>query len=357
VVRVAQRIVGSVPARSQRARAERLYRWILDNVEEGEETDGRRVIIGRHGNRWRGFIELCRALSLPVEYAVAHNRLYPPPAGPIDAAFDYDEPVLRLELENQVVWLTVGDKYAPFGYLPAQIRGTRAYRLGTPRPQPVVIPSGATRDGFDTEGSGELHADGSAHLDLVQSFSGKLAIVLRGVLAKEPQSQQKSFVEGRLFGRALKGSRVTSFEFQQADDLDKPLILKAKVEVPNFAQLRGPDLVLSPPFAPNLSQLVGLAARTTPLVISESVEQTLKLKLKLPDNARSGPVLANKLRQEDREAVLADHAAGDSLFLERSVRLPAGRVSIEQYSAFARYINDVTDALSSQITIRLRAAH
>lgn len=355
VTRIAQRIVTPLPATPQLARAEKLYHWVLDNVEEGDETDGRRVIVGRRGNRWRGFIELCRALAIPVEYAVAHNRLYPPPAGPIDAAFDYDEPVLRLELDKRVVWLTVGDKYAPFGYLPAQIRGTRAYRLGTPKPEAVEIPAGTTRDGFDTVGTGELLADGSARLELVQSFSGKIAIILRGVLAKEPQSEQKSFVEGRLFGRALKGSRVSSFEFQQTDELDKPLILKAKVEVPSFAQHRGSELVVPPPFTTNLSSLVSLAVRTTPLVISESVEQSLELTLKLPDGSQSSPAAARQLRQQDREAVIADRTEGSTLVLKRSVRVPAGRVSVDEYQTFARYINEVTDALSSQFAIRLRA--
>jgi tetratricopeptide (TPR) repeat protein len=356
LVRVAERIVAPLPMSAQLARAQRLYRWVLDNVEEGEEADGRRVIVGRHGNRWRGFIELCRALSIPVEYAVAHNRLYPPPAGPIDAAFDFDEPVLRLELDRKVVWLTVIDKYAPFGYLPAQIRGTRAYRLGTLEPTLEQIPAGATRDGFDTTGTGELKTDGSAQLDLVQSFSGKLAIVLRGMLAKEPQAQQKSFVEGRLFGRALKGSRVKSFEFLQADDLDKPLILKAVIDVPDFTQIHGSEIVLPPPFTPNLSSLVALAARTTPLVISESVEQSLELRLKLPRGATLSALGSRKLIQEDREALLADRVEGDTLILSRSVRMPAGRVSTDDYANFARYITEVTDALSSQITIRVKAA-
>ena len=63
IVRVAKRIVTPLPESQQLARAQRLYRWVLDNVEEGEESDGRHIIIGRHGNRWRGFIELCRAVS------------------------------------------------------------------------------------------------------------------------------------------------------------------------------------------------------------------------------------------------------------------------------------------------------
>jgi tetratricopeptide (TPR) repeat protein len=356
IVRVAKRIVGSLPETQQLARARKLYRWVLDNVEEGEETDGRHIVIGRHGNRWRGFIELCRALAIPVEYAVAHNRLNPPPAGPFDAAFDYDEPVLRLSVDNKPVWLTVVDKYAPFGYLPAQIRGTQAYRLGQANPVLESIPLGATRDGFDTDGTGELHADGSAHLNLVQTFSGKLAIVLRNVLAQEPQSQLKSFVEGRLFGRALQGSRVVSFEFLHQADLDQPLVLKVSVDVPAFAQVRGKEIILPPPFTPNLTQLVALATRTTPLILTESSEQHLTLRLKLPEGTHVGTLAKKILRQEDREVIISDRSEPDMLVLDRSVRMPAGRVAIAQYATFSQYVREASDALSSQFTLRLGTA-
>ena len=353
IVRVAKRIVSPLPEEQQLERAKRLYRWILDNVEEGEEADGRHIIIGRHGNRWRGFIELCRASGIPIEYAVAHNRLNPPPAGPFDVAFNYDEPVLRLTVDKKPVWLTVVDKYAPFGYLPAQIRGTEAYRLGLANPTLETIPLGATRDGFDTDGTGELHSDGSAHLDLVQTFSGKLAIVLRNVLAQEPQSQLKSFVEGRLFGRALQGSRVISFEFIHQADLDSPLVLKASVDVPAFAQIRGKEMVLPPPFTPNLTQLVALASRTTPLILTESSEQHLTLRLKLPSGAKVGSLAKKVLRQEDREVIIADRGDADALVLDRSVRMPAGRVAIERYAAFSQYVREASDALSSQFTVKL----
>jgi len=353
IVRVAKRIVSPLPETQQLARAQKLYRWVLDNVEEGEETDGRHIIIGRHGNRWRGFIELCRALSIPVEYAVAHNRLNPPPAGPFDLAFNYDEPVLRLAADGKVVWLTVVDKYAPFGYLPAQVRGTKAYRLGMSDPVQDTIPLGATRDGFDTEGTGELRADGSAHLDLVQTFSGKLAIVLRNVIAQEPQSRLKSFVEGRLFGRALQGSRVQSFEFVGQSDLDRPLVLKASVDVPAFAQVRGGELIVPPPFTPNLTQLVALATRTTPLVLPESSEQRVTLRLNLPKGAQAGALAKRSLHQGDREVAIDDRVEAGTLVLDRNVRMPAGRVATEQYAEFSRYVREASDALSSQFTVRL----
>jgi hypothetical protein len=135
--------------------------------------------------------------------------------------------------------------------------------------------------------------------------------------------------------------------------LDQPLVLKVNVEVPAFAQLRGREMVLPPPFTPNLSQLVALATRTTPLILSESSEQHLVLRLKLPKGAQLGPLAKRVLRQEDREVIIADHLEADALVLDRSVRMPAGRIAVERYLAFSQYIREASDALSSQFTVRL----
>ena len=118
-----------------RERARRLYRWVLDNVEDGQETDGRRVVVGKHGNRWRGFMTLCRALDIRVAYAVAQNRLAMPPIGPLSRAMLFTEPLLVLEAEKGQIWLTVGSKYAPFGYVPAEVRGMPAYLLAGSAPK------------------------------------------------------------------------------------------------------------------------------------------------------------------------------------------------------------------------------
>ena len=55
-------------------RKDELYRWVVGNVQEGEEDDGRRAVVGKNGNLWRAYITLCRALDIPVDYAAAQNR-------------------------------------------------------------------------------------------------------------------------------------------------------------------------------------------------------------------------------------------------------------------------------------------
>jgi hypothetical protein len=102
-----------------------------------------------------------------------------------------------------------------------------------------------------------------------------------------------------------------------------------------------------------LTQLVALATRTTPLVLSEASEQHVTLRLNLPKGAQVGALGKKSLHQGDREVVIDDRAEAGMLVLDRNVRMPAGRVAIEQYAEFSRYLREASDALSSQFTVRL----
>ena len=81
IARIAEHIVANVPKNELEERAKLLYRWLVSNVQEGEEGDGRRVIIGKNGNLWRGFITLCRAVGISTQYSVAQSRLTLPATG------------------------------------------------------------------------------------------------------------------------------------------------------------------------------------------------------------------------------------------------------------------------------------
>jgi tetratricopeptide (TPR) repeat protein len=98
IARIARRIVEGFTKPSQQARA--LYRWVQANVAEGEESDGRRVVVGKSGNRWQAMITLCRALGIPARFVVAKNRLAMPAPGPITETQQFTAAVLEIGTES-----------------------------------------------------------------------------------------------------------------------------------------------------------------------------------------------------------------------------------------------------------------
>ncbi len=355
IVRIARSITKGVPATARTEQALRLYRWVLANVESGHESDGRRVIIGKHGNRWRGFMTLCRAIGIKVQYAVAKNRLASPPVGPISEAGQFTDPLLRLEGDKGPVWLTVSSKYAPFGYVPAELRGVPAYLLGGSKLEKLETPARGTQDSVVYQGTAQLAKDGSAKIDLSQSFYGKYAMALRSVLSQLPEGRLHDVIESRLLGRALRGARLDHYTIEHRDDLDAPLVIKMQATMSGFAQQSGDSLVISPPFAPRISQLATLPARQTPLLIGQATHQEVRLSIQLPKGAQLTSTLApGTIKDGDQTVTVKDSFQNGTLTLDRVIDIPAGRIQPSAYPAFVQFARRADDAVSSNITVRVK---
>jgi cellulose synthase operon protein C len=352
IERIARRIVEGA---KKEDRARRLYRWIISNVEDGEENDGRRVIVGKNGNLWRGFITLCRALDIPVDYAVVQNRLTLPPQGPFSESMIYTQPLLKVRAGATPTWLTLGSKHAPFGYVPAETRGMPAVVLFGDSWEKTTTPAGGTVDDAATEGTVKLAVDGSAELDLVQSFQGKYATGLRSVLSQLPARQIRDAIETRLLGGALRGVELVSHKLEGLDDPDSPIRIVTKSRARAFAQPVGKTLVVQPPFIPRLSQYATLPARQTPLLIADSLSQRVKLAIELPQGAslesRLGPL---EVQDGERRVSVADKSAAGKITLERRISIPAGRVQTRDYAKFLEFTRNADEAIAGSVRIRVR---
>ncbi len=356
VRRVAERIVEPLPPSAQADRARRLYHWITANVEEGNEVDGRRVVMGKNGNLWRGYLVLCRALGIPADYAVVQNRLTLAPTGPFSAATVYTQPLLRVKTEKGDTWLTLGSKHAPFGYVPADARGMPAVVFSGGEVKKTTTPAAGALDHAATDGTVELAADGSATLKLVQTFHGKYATGLRGALSQLPERQIRDAIETRLLGGPLRGAELLDYHIDGVADPDAPIRITTHSKSRTFAQAVGGVLIIQPPgFGPRLGQMATLATRQTPLIVVDSISQSVKLTLQLPKGAalETAPKQRHITNAERRVDVL-DAAKGSTLVLDRRVSLPAGRVQPAAYPAFLEFTRRADEATSGSFRVRLR---
>ncbi|MGC4090627.1 MAG: hypothetical protein QM756_22695 [Polyangiaceae bacterium] len=354
IERIATHIVEKVPKERASERAKLLYHWLVSNVQEGEEGDGRRVIIGKNGNLWRGFITLCRAVGIPVDYAVVQSRLTLPASGPFSAASLYTLPLVRVSAEKGEDWLSLGSKYAPFGYVPAEARGMPAFVLSEAGPRALRVPADGLADRVTYSGDVRLGVDGSADVDLEQTLQGKYATALRGALAEMASQQVRDLVETRLIGHALRGAKLEKYDLVNAADPDKPLTIRSRSHVPSFAQVAGGVLLVAPPFAPRIGQLAALPARQTPLLMVDSSEQQITLKLHgPPGSALAAPIAGQELSDGECKVSIHDREEAGSVLLDRRIVLPAGRVQVAAYPNFLRFARKADDALFASVRIRL----
>jgi hypothetical protein len=324
-------------------------------VQEGDESDGRRVVIGKNGNQWRGYIALCRALGIPVSYAVAENRLSLPPNGPFSEAALFTQPLLHVTGDREPVWLSFGGKYTPFAYVPAEARGMPAYVHSDEKPVSAQVPAARALVNVRYAGALRVNADGSAEIELEQSFFGKYAMGLRNALAEIPEEQLRDVLESRLLGPELRGLELQSYALDHFDDLDNPLVIRAKARIPSFAQRSGDMLLIAPPFGPRISQLAALPQRQTPLLMVEATHREINLRITLPKGAQlASEVAPVQISDGDRSVQVADSAKPGELSLVRTVNLPAGRVQPKDYPRFLSFARHADEALSQSVRVRLK---
>jgi tetratricopeptide (TPR) repeat protein len=351
IVRVAENIVGSIPRARELDRARALYRWVLDNVQMDDEDDGRRVVIGKRGNRWQAFTTLCRSLQIPVRWVVARNRLAPPPKGPASEAAQFANTVLLVG-SSEKAWVVLADKYSPFGYIPVEVRGMEGYVLDTEGSRPVSLPAAGELDRIEFTGRVKLAADGQAKLELAQVFGGKFGAGVREALSELGERQIKDAVEGKILGANMRGARLLRHAFTKLDQLDSPLTLEMEAQMAHFALVQGGTLRLAPPYTPSLSQFTTLPSRQTPILISNELNWAVRLEITLPPNARVELPAPETFEFGAHKVEVRDQVTDNVLILHRTIRLSAGRITPDSYARFVEFARGADAALSREIQIR-----
>jgi tetratricopeptide (TPR) repeat protein len=347
----AKEIVAGIPEGQRDERARAVYDWVLDHVEDGPEKDGRKVVFARSGSRQSAFLHLMRQLGIPIDLAIVKDRLASPATGPMSDVDDYDSIALRLDTGHGKRWLTVHDKFAPYGYVPTQQRGQECILLvpGTPRDR--VTSTGAT-DGLAFEGRADLREDGSASVDLSQSFSGTLGIQIRNVIDKIPEGQLHDFVETKLIGRNLPGARVRDLKFENAKDLSAPFVLRTRLEVPQLARQQGAEMVVTALFPVHLTHLATLPQRQTPLFMPSWAHVEVKFEVVVPQSMKMPASLPQgEVRDGERVVQVNDTVSGHALELVRLVDVPAGRVQPAEYPAFLKFTQGADALVEREIAL------
>jgi tetratricopeptide (TPR) repeat protein len=345
-------IVKGVPERSTDERARGLYRWVVDNVQDGKETDGRRVVTGGSGSRQAAFRYMARLVGIDSQLALVKNRLATPPLGKLSEVEQYDALVMRFQTDRGVRWMTVRDKFAPYGYIPAELRNQPAIVLAPQMPRDIVNAQG-TIDGVSYEGRAVVGSEGSADLDLSVTLSGNRAIAWRNALARVPQARLFDFVERELIAPSFDGGHVRDLNVDGADAVDRPLVLRVRAEVPQLAKLVNARLVVRPPFAPGLASLAALPERHTPLLRTTPWHTEVRLRVFLPASmTMPSDVPRGELRFGDALVAAKDVVSGHAIDFERIIDLPAARIQPgDDYAHWQAFVRDADQLLTHDVLV------
>ena len=346
----AGKVDGSLDGVSHDVRAQRIYRWVVDNITPGNEHWPSRIVTSRSGDLTEAFLYLCGLAGVDARLGVVKSRLAPPPRGPLSDLEAFSSAATRVMTERGPRWMLVGSRYAPYGFLPSFLAGQPAILVDAAslRTSPAVASlererttTGGVADGVVHRGKVVLAADGSAKISLVEEFSGRYAIAVRTALSQVEalgaalDEKRRAFVEQRMLGPKLPGAHVVRLTARNLEDLDAPLALVLELDVPNFARRNDRGLEFDVPFLGSMAALVSMPSRQTPLYVDESARSLVQLEVELPPRARLTTMLEVASVEDPRVHVrIGDRITKGTLHLEREADLPSGRVTPDDYASF-----------------------
>jgi hypothetical protein len=299
---------------------------------------------------------MLRLLGIPSDLALVKNRLATPPLGKMSEVEEYDALIVRVTTERGSRWLTVRDKFAPYGYTPAELDEQPAIVLAPKMPRDVVHAPGAV-DGAVYEGRAVVRDDGTASLDLTLTATGNRAIAWRNALDKIAQAKLYDFVERELIAPAFDGGHVRELKTEGEAALDQPMILRLRVEVPRLAKRGDAGLTLQPPFAPNLLQFAALPERHTPLLRRGSLHTELRLQVVLPESMKMPARLPQgEVHHGDAFVRVRDSVNGHAIDFDRVIDLPAGRVEPgPDYADWQKFLRDADGLVARDVFLGVTA--
>lgn len=350
IVKIASSILEPVQQETELVRARALYRWVLANIQAGDEEDPRRAIVGKRGNRWKAFTMLCEADGIPVKWVLVRNALAPEPEGPAEHVEQFNQTVLRVG-SGPFAWVELDHKYTPFGYISAPARSMPGYFLDLEAPEPVQVPDTGSPDRLVFRGQVVLNKDGSARLQLTETFSGRHGASLRRGLSELGERRVGDVLESQVLGTHLKGARLLEHALPNLDAIDEPLRVEMTAEQAHFANVQGGVLRITPPFAPVLSHYASLPRRQTPILLPASQDWNVELSVTLPRDARVEALRPRTIEFERFSVEIQDQVVGDRLILRRRIHLPAGRIATADYERFVRFTRAADAALSREAVI------
>jgi hypothetical protein len=352
VARLVQSLVAD--AKSPMERAQRLYDWVLENVENNDDlfSQAATMLRAKAGNRTRVLHYLLGMANVPSTLALVRSATGDTVRSTMADENTYEHLMLRVGEGDAARWLFTVERWAPFGFVPAPLRGEAALLL-VPGLHEVRLPAGSPgADRRELQLEVELSAEGSAHVQVMETVHGTGAVGWRGQLESIPAAELERRFEDDYVARLVPGAQLTKLEIEGREHAAEAIVLRYRFDVDVLGRKVPQGWALPALFASQLAaNFARVSTRTTTELLAAPLDTALEIRLHLPPGQRAvalpaaasfGPAGGSTGRFE-----LAYERQGELLVLKRSVLLPMQRISAAQYPGFADFCRKV-DLLEGQ---------
>ena len=353
---LAREIVGEATSDEEKARA--LYYWLLENVENNNDVFGQAAVMlaGRTGNRARVLHYLLGLVDVDSQLVLARGFGSDQTESALADEETYTNLIVRL---GEDTYLQPTARGIPFGYVSPALHGQDALVLG-----PVADARDATEirlppatgeeDHHRVEVTADVAPDGSAQVEVVETFQGTGAIQWRNDLEGIPEAVLEQRFEEAYVARMLNGASLESLRITGRENPEEPLVLRYAARVPALAREQGDARVLPGLFPSVLGpRFARTDTRRTTQVVGPPLNQDVVLRVTTPNGAPATAMQPVELEGPgDVRFAMSAEREGEHLVISRSLRVPLMRVSPAQSPRFASWCRAVDEAEAREITLR-----
>jgi hypothetical protein len=367
IAALVQQVVGDADPSDVQSRAERLYTWVLAHVDNNDDVFSQASVMlrARAGNRARVLRYMLGLAGVPATLGLVRSSAGDNTPSTLADEDTFEHLLVAYQAARGPVWLFTVERDAPFGYLPALLRGQPALLLAPGAPR-VTLPQPARgQDLRRVELDVELGDNGGATIKAREVLYGSGAVGWRSELRSIPSAELEHRFEEEYVARVLPGARLTSLEISGREQQAASIQLAYTVEVSNFGRRIGQRWALPPLMRANLGQnYAQLSERTTDELIPSPLEFEVTIRIHLP----SGATLSSAPEPVELQAALSglppraaqprftltSRAEKDVLTVARKFDVPAMRVGVPAYGDFSEFCRSVDLAESKEVVLTLR---
>jgi hypothetical protein len=321
--------------------------WIPEPSLGDFSGDVSHAVMTREGNSLTLLNAVYKEAGFDSDIYLIRSPYAAPEKLPTREAGNFNTPILRLELEDQVFWLSPSGPDAMFGALETAYQGQEVMCISCAAAEEAV--AAVPTEGFlpnderiEIKGAVDARGDLAAEVRLV--MEGASAEPLRAGLRARTDEANREKLMGAIAAQLLAGSSVEDYQILNETNPDVPLEIRMKVTRGGFARPNAAGLSIETRLfdEPLARVFASMPERTVPMMISYPRDGAQRLELSFP---RTPQVVSLSGTRENVSKFgrfkRSVHVQGNTVVVENTGFMPVQRVAIDDYPAFQKWAIEV----------------
>jgi tetratricopeptide (TPR) repeat protein len=341
------------PGQTEVELARAIYDYVLEHVQQGRGgTPASATLSLGHGDLMLLVSALLREAGFDSEIIYAWD-LSDDRSGPYMVPAELDDAMLRVTLDDEVWWIYVASRHAPFGHIPSQLRGQPGMVADFEAADVVIPEISRIPDLVRITMDSEIQRDGTVSGHVEERFLGARATEFRSQITRIPEAERATQAAA-ILGRQSGGGVAEEVEFEGIDDRHVPMVLSANVTSRMIARREGRALLLPARLGQGLryAMLVQISERDTPLVFDQEIHEAVVQRVRLPEGARVDQLCPGEEQQFGPASFSVSCTQEGNVLIHRfEIDLPPQRITPAEYPRFAEFLRLFDEAVGQETRI------